>query len=538
MIEWLTDTLIMTGLLMGLVLMARRPVGRWFGAGAAYALWSLPMIRLVLPPLALPRGLLPQYHVGLERVAAVAASAPVEAVHTPLATAIPAAALPAAAAAPEFNMLSQTPWTELLLGIWLAGAVLFLVWRVLGYRAMRLELLRDAKLIGHAGNVRIIESPAAGAPLAFGVTDKVIALPKGFLATTDSETSDFAIAHELEHHAGSDLLALMAMQPLFALHWFNPLAWAAWKALRSDQETACDARVMAGCGRDDKAAYGRLIASFSGGGRLALIAPMAGPLSGEKPIIHRLRALTRKDVTPAQRALGRSLFALAVVAVPVTATVSYAAIEDAPVQETGPRPQAPGRLPSFHALAPGHEHVSSLPPSAPSSASQTPRWERAEASPVVPPVAPAPPMSPMPAVAEQPRNTVSWDDAAERAERMAAESLARAPRVEETVTADGQKVVRIIRLDGAGRTTVTSEMVIDDRCPADSTRGNTNSGHHGGTSVICTGTPTAAAFAAVNALRAARKSIEGNRHLDAQTRAEILADMDDEITQALQERDE
>lgn len=121
---------------------------------------------------------------------------------------------------------------------------------------------------------------------------------------------------------------------------------------------------------------------------------------------------------------------------------------------------------------------------------------------------------------------------------MAAESLARAPRVEETVTADGQKVVRIIRLDGAGRTTVTSEMVIDDRCPADSNRGNTNSGHHGGTTVICTGTPTAAAFAAVNALRAARKSIEGNRHLDAQTRAEILADMDDEITQALQERDE
>ncbi|HOB15298.1 MAG TPA: M56 family metallopeptidase, partial [Novosphingobium sp.] len=51
---WLVDTLIATGALIALVLVLRRPVARWFGPGMAYALWALPLLRLVLPPLMLP----------------------------------------------------------------------------------------------------------------------------------------------------------------------------------------------------------------------------------------------------------------------------------------------------------------------------------------------------------------------------------------------------------------------------------------------------------------------------------------------------
>ena len=37
---------------MLLVLAIRRPVRRLFGAGPAYALWLVPALRLVVPPLA------------------------------------------------------------------------------------------------------------------------------------------------------------------------------------------------------------------------------------------------------------------------------------------------------------------------------------------------------------------------------------------------------------------------------------------------------------------------------------------------------
>ena len=52
--NWLTDTLLVTGVLIALVLLLRRPVAKGFGPGAAYALWLLPLLRLVLPPLRLP----------------------------------------------------------------------------------------------------------------------------------------------------------------------------------------------------------------------------------------------------------------------------------------------------------------------------------------------------------------------------------------------------------------------------------------------------------------------------------------------------
>lgn len=341
MTNWLVDTLLMTSALMLLVLLVRRPVGRWFGPAAAYALWALPMIRLFLPPLVLPEqaAARPEFALSPTIANTFAADAP------PAFADVPPADVTMAMLPPE--PVSQIPWGNILLAIWLGGAVLFLIHRTIGYRAMRRELLRDARQVGSAGNVRIVESPAVVAPLAFGVFDKVVALPAGFLANADSDASDFAIAHELEHHAANDLAANIAVQPLFALHWFNPIAWLAWRALRSDQEAACDARVVRDCGRAERERYGRLIASFAGGPRLALAAPMAGVLRGEKPIIHRLKALVRNDVSERRRLLGRSLFAAAIIGVPMTATITYAAVEaqgleDAPPADAvPPEPTAP-----------------------------------------------------------------------------------------------------------------------------------------------------------------------------------------------------
>ena len=54
MTSWLTDTLLYTGVLIAVVLILRRPFSRWFGPQFAYALWALPALRLLLPPVELP----------------------------------------------------------------------------------------------------------------------------------------------------------------------------------------------------------------------------------------------------------------------------------------------------------------------------------------------------------------------------------------------------------------------------------------------------------------------------------------------------
>jgi bla regulator protein BlaR1 len=168
------------------------------------------------------------------------------------------------------------------------------------------------------------------------VFDKVIALPPGFMALTPLAERDLALEHELEHHRGRDLAINIAVQPLLALHWFNPLGWLGWKALRRDQEAACDARVLAGREAETRAIYGRLIASFAVHPSPALASPLACPINLEKSIIYRLRSLTMTEPTKTRRLAGRLLIGAAALALPLTATISYAANEPAP-----PAPPAP-----------------------------------------------------------------------------------------------------------------------------------------------------------------------------------------------------
>src|SRR6187551_1011457 len=59
MIAWLTDTLLYTGALIALVLVLRRPVAQHFGAQIGYALWALPLLRFIMPPVVLPASLAP-----------------------------------------------------------------------------------------------------------------------------------------------------------------------------------------------------------------------------------------------------------------------------------------------------------------------------------------------------------------------------------------------------------------------------------------------------------------------------------------------
>ena len=301
--NWLTDTLMVTGALIALVLLLRGPVARTFGPGVAYALWSLPFLRLLVPPLTLP-------------------ATPVEQTST-VVTVLAGPVPDVAATAPTWSIVAP-----LLQVVWLLGALAYLVWRGWGYVQMRRTLLGGATNVGEADGVRLIESASAPTPVAFGVFDKVIALPPGFMALTPLAERDLALEHELEHHRGRDLAINIAVQPLLALHWFNPLGWLGWKALRRDQEAACDARVLAGREAEIRAVYGRLIVSFAVHPSPALASPLACPINLEKSIIYRLRSLTMTEPTKTRRLAGRLLIGAAALALPLTATISYAAGEE------------------------------------------------------------------------------------------------------------------------------------------------------------------------------------------------------------------
>ena len=386
MTDWLYYTLVWTAVLIGFVLLVRRPVARWFGPQFAYALWALPMMRLLMPAITLPAWMAPAPDAAPATNEFLLTQSP----DTPVATqegafgsisGTGAAAADLTTPVTPSSLLEALPLVELGCAVWLIGAAIFLWRRFDSYFQLRDELMERAREIGRSGRVRLVETPGTDAPLAFGVLDPVIALPEGFMAQPDKTARDLALAHELAHHHGRDLLINIIVQPLFAVHWFNPLCHYGWLALRRDQEAACDARVVSHKPAEQLAAYASLIAGTAARPNIAtnaaLAAPMACPVLGDKSIIHRLRSLKMSDTTPRRRWAGRALMGAAVLALPLTASISYAA-SDAPHPPEPPAPPSVGVVPPAPPVPPAMDVSSVTAPLPPE-----------------PPVPPAAPLAPL-----------------------------------------------------------------------------------------------------------------------------------------------
>ncbi len=303
MIGWAVETLIGSALLMLVVLAIRTPVRRSFGPNAAYALWAIPALRMLLPPL-------PEHWRG----------------H----------ALPTLPAPEDIGIYLGEPmamlpadhgagWPAVLLAAWIIGAIGFVGYHVVAHRRFCARVRGSAQRTTAvaAGRVEIIESDAAAGPLAFGVWRKYVAFPRDFAERYDPLERDLALAHELGHHARGDLVANWAALIVLALHWFNPIAWRAFRAFRADQEMACDALVLAGRVPQLRHAYGRAIVKSAHGGAVSA----ACHLHTINDVKGRLKMLNMQDRASASRRLlgGVAVAALGLGGLALTASGTNAA---------------------------------------------------------------------------------------------------------------------------------------------------------------------------------------------------------------------
>ncbi|WP_109806258.1 M56 family metallopeptidase [Sphingosinithalassobacter portus] len=332
MIGWALETLIASTLLMLLVLAIRAPVRRAFGPGVAYALWLLPAVRMLMPPLpgnwqlsALLQPFVkgaessPGFTVGLLN----ADTAPVEAVQNAT-MAVHVADAQMLVVPP--TVVSSGPSLLVLLGaFWLVGTLCFLGYHLIAHSLFCRRLLARAKAnraVAH-GKVRVIETDATHGPLAFGIWRKYVAFPRDFSERYDDVEQDLALAHELGHHVRGDLIANWVALIVLAIHWFNPVAWRAFRAFRADQEMACDALVLSGRAQALRHAYGRAIVKSAHGGAVSA----ACHLHTINEIKGRLRMLSKNDrKSPTRIASGiAGVSAIALAALGLTASGTQAA---------------------------------------------------------------------------------------------------------------------------------------------------------------------------------------------------------------------
>ena len=214
---------------------------------------------------------------------------------------------------------------DLLGGLWLGGAILFLATRTIAVRRQLRRWRRGEQPT--CADVRALldeECAAAGCrlpsvcmstcvpvPAISGLLRPTLWLPAGLAEQVGEAALRDVIRHELAHLRRGDLWAQELFALVRGLHWWNPLVWLAVRTARADGEIACDEFVVQRMASAEPSAYGASLLKVLGaaGGRTGTSAAL-GVFGTRKQLKRRILMITRYR-TPSR---ARTLFGMAVVA--------------------------------------------------------------------------------------------------------------------------------------------------------------------------------------------------------------------------------
>jgi beta-lactamase regulating signal transducer with metallopeptidase domain len=209
-----------------LVLVVRKPARRLFGARPAYGLWLIPMLAVLAVFAPHPAAPLPS---------PPALIAPLADTATQMADVVTAEAPRAMGAVPNL--------TTVLFGLWLVGAL----------AAAALLLHRQSRFVASLGKLepvpdakprRLRAEHSGVGPAVVGAFRPRIVTPSDFETRFAPDERDVVLAHEAVHLANGDARINALAAAIQCLAWFNPLIHLGVRALRIDQELACDAAVL------------------------------------------------------------------------------------------------------------------------------------------------------------------------------------------------------------------------------------------------------------------------------------------------------
>ena len=184
---------------------------------------------------------------------------------------------PVEAAVPE-EMPAVLSWTELLPWIWLAVACCFGVYTLFAYITLKVQV-RDAIKIPGGWESERIETA-----FILGFIRPKIYIPMGMPGSVRKHI----LAHERTHLEKGDHWFKMIGFIALAIHWFNPLVWAAYILLCKDIEMACDERVVQFMDLEDRKRYSAALLTCSANKAHFAACPVA---FGEVSVKERIKSV-------------------------------------------------------------------------------------------------------------------------------------------------------------------------------------------------------------------------------------------------------
>ena len=132
------------------------------------------------------------------------------------------------------NWLHGAQWTVILPWLWGGVALCFGIYSIVSYRKLKNQVREAVRIRGGWESDRIETA------FILGFIMPRIYIPMGM----SKQARKHILDHERTHLDKGDHWIKMIGFLALALHWFNPLVWAAYILLCRDIEMACDERIV------------------------------------------------------------------------------------------------------------------------------------------------------------------------------------------------------------------------------------------------------------------------------------------------------
>lgn len=322
--------LVSSSLLIGLVLLIRNVFRKKLAPGVIYALWLIPLLRLMVPfagwelpvfgtaaeILNTPYKVAAEWLNGEEEAAIDETEAALiehqkeqltngkNVDGTKIYDAVLSEAEFATEHVPEYieeskkkDVLSnEIDYVWVLSGIWLVGTVLLGSYTMIQNRKLK-RTFQEMPIVAEVEGINVcVSSEAKAACLAGMINPKIMITEEIF---KNENLYQCVLQHELAHYHQKDHIWNTIKILLCVIYWWNPLVWFAARCVEEDAELACDARVLKDQSMEARKAYGyALLQTLENARNKSRHMVMATSISGSrKSMKRRIEEISQKTST-------------------------------------------------------------------------------------------------------------------------------------------------------------------------------------------------------------------------------------------------
>ena len=226
---------------------------------------------------------------------------------------------------PEDNQLSIIESLKLyvdskahiLAMIWMAGACLMFLSKLLSYGLFMIELRKNSEVISCPELKRFTDKniiTRAGdkfsSPLMVGVFRPILLLPK--VSMTEEQLGN-VLSHEMVHYKRKDILYKWFVCLVKCVHWFNPVIYYVSRQVDIECEISCDADVVKNMSDEEQTRYIDTIITLLAAGNRKQVTITTGMVSDKKTLQRRFTMIKSKIKMSKKTAIIVAVLALAVV---------------------------------------------------------------------------------------------------------------------------------------------------------------------------------------------------------------------------------